>query len=200
MPSTFYSPTIYTVDLTSANGTGSGDAGDLVYVIGLANANPDPAGSEIQFDPTVFGSPQTITLSSTLVLSETAGPEVIDGPGANLVTVSGNNGVEVFSVASGVTAQPLGPDHLGRLRLAMAAASTMRGTLTVTDSTVDNNSESIDNGGSPTFGGGIHNVGTMTVTDSTIDNNLAWVAAASSNDGTMTITDSTITATRPPGP
>jgi len=30
--------TIYTVDLTSADGAGSGDAGDLVYVVGLANA------------------------------------------------------------------------------------------------------------------------------------------------------------------
>ena len=34
-------------------------------------------------------SPQTITLGATLVLSETAGPEMIDGPGAGLVTVSG---------------------------------------------------------------------------------------------------------------
>ena len=97
-------PTIYTVNSTGNGASGSGDSGTLPYVIGQANANTNTAGSEIQFDPTVFASPQTITLSSTLVLSETAGPEVIDGPGASRVTVSGNNAVEVFSVASGVTA------------------------------------------------------------------------------------------------
>ncbi len=98
------SPTIYTVNSTGNDITGSGNSGTLPYVIGLANNDPNTAGSKIQFDKTVFASPQTITLSSTLVLSETAGPEVIDGPGAKRVTVSGNNSVEVFSVVSGVTA------------------------------------------------------------------------------------------------
>ena len=77
------SPTIYTVDLTSDNGTGSGTTGDLLYCISQANANTSTAGSEIQFDPTVFNSaaPKTITLANALVLDETAGREVIDGPG-----------------------------------------------------------------------------------------------------------------------
>ena len=97
-------PTIYTVNSTGNGTTGTGKSGTLPYVIGQANANTNTAGSEIEFDPTVFASPQTITLASTLVLSETAGPEVIDGPGASIVTVSGNNAVEVFSVANGVTA------------------------------------------------------------------------------------------------
>ena len=77
------SPTIYTVDLTSDTGTStSTDAGDLLYCVTQANANTNIAGSEIQFDPTVFNpaTPQTITLASTLELSETAGPEMIDGP------------------------------------------------------------------------------------------------------------------------
>ncbi len=71
-----YVPTVYTVDLTSTNGTGSGNAGDLVYALGLANANTNIAGSVIEFDPSVFNSssPQTITLGGTRVLSETAGP------------------------------------------------------------------------------------------------------------------------------
>ena len=63
------SPTIYTVDSTTATGSGSGTMGDLPYVIGQANADPNPDGSIIEFDPTVFGTPQTITLSSTLTLS-----------------------------------------------------------------------------------------------------------------------------------
>ena len=97
-------PTIYTVNSTGNGTTGTGDSGTLPYVIGQANANTNAAGSVIEFDPTLFATPQTITLSTTLTLSETAGREVIDGPGASLVTISGNNAVQVFSVASGVTA------------------------------------------------------------------------------------------------
>jgi hypothetical protein len=100
--------TYYTVDLTSASGAGSDTTGDLVYVIALANANPNPFGSVIQFDPAVFSTPQTITLSSTLELSEKAGPLVIQGPGADLLTISGNNAVRVFEVDSGVTATLIG--------------------------------------------------------------------------------------------
>src|SRR5262249_30560137 len=99
----YNSPTVYTVNAITDTGAGSGTTGDLRYCITQADANPNTFGSVIQFDPTVFGTAQTITLSSTLILSETAGPEVIDGPGAKLVTVSGNNSVGVFSVSSGVT-------------------------------------------------------------------------------------------------
>ena len=78
------SPTIFTVDSTGSGTSGSGTSGTLPYVISQANANPNTDGSEIEFDPSVFtsSSPQTITLGATLVLSETTGPEVIDGPGA----------------------------------------------------------------------------------------------------------------------
>src|SRR5262249_1501269 len=79
-------------------------SGDLRWAITQANANTNSAGTLIDFDPTIFSTPQTITLSSPLTLSETAGPEVINGPGASLVTVSGNHAVQVFSISSGVTA------------------------------------------------------------------------------------------------
>ena len=51
----------------------------------------------IQFDPTVFATPQTITLTSTLELGNANVPEMIDGPGASLVAISGNNAVVVFN-------------------------------------------------------------------------------------------------------
>jgi hypothetical protein len=70
------SPTIYTVNSTGNSTTGTGDSGTLPYVIGLADANTNTAGSEIQFDLTAFASPQTITLSGTPVLSETDRPEM----------------------------------------------------------------------------------------------------------------------------
>ena len=98
------SPTIFTVNSTGSGTSGSGTSGTLPYVISQANTNTNTDGSEIEFDPSVFSSPQTITLGATLVLSETTGPEVIDGPGAGLVTVSGGGTVGVFEVDSGVTA------------------------------------------------------------------------------------------------
>ncbi len=190
-------PTIYTVNSAGGGISGSGDSGTLPYVIGLANNDPNPAGSEIQFDPTVFASPQTITLSSTLVLSETAGPEVIDGPGANLVTVSGNNAVQVFDVASGVTTSFTGLTISGGSTVGDGGGIDSNGATTVTNCTIDDNSAT----GPVSDGGGIYNAGTMTVTNSTIDNNCAWGSAGWSsfgggggigNSGTMTVTNSTI--------
>ena len=71
---TVLSPTIFTV-------TGIGDSpsdphtdtsGDLRYCVNLADANTsNPDGSLIQFDPSVFSTPQTITLGSYLALSNT---------------------------------------------------------------------------------------------------------------------------------
>src|SRR5580698_8537784 len=61
-------PTNYTVNLTSDTGTSSGTdantgdpSGDLLWAITQANANTNPAGSVIDFDPTVFATSQTIT-------------------------------------------------------------------------------------------------------------------------------------------
>jgi hypothetical protein len=97
-------PTVYTVDSLSDTGTGSGTTGDMLYAVRQANANTNPAGSVIQFDPMVFSVSRTITLTSSLNLTVTAGPVVIDGPGSGLLTVSGGGNVQVFAVAYGVTA------------------------------------------------------------------------------------------------
>ncbi len=90
-------PTTYTVDLTSDTGASTSSvAGDLRYCIEQANANSNTAGSVIDFSPTVFAAQQTITLNSSLTLSETAGPEVIDGPGSDVVTINANATGSVF--------------------------------------------------------------------------------------------------------
>src|SRR5271170_6293715 len=76
----------FTVNSTGDSGSGSGLVGDLRYCITQANsAGGDEA---INFDPTVFATPQTITLSGTqLELSDTTGTETITGPAAG-VTVN----------------------------------------------------------------------------------------------------------------
>ena len=80
------------------------DTGSLVSAINQANLNPNPAGSLIEFSKSVFSTPQTITLTSTLDLYGSAGPISIAGPGANLLTISGNRTVEVFEIDFETTA------------------------------------------------------------------------------------------------
>jgi hypothetical protein len=182
-------PTTYLVTNTSNDPSA---AGSLPWAINQANnqgspgyAPANPAGSVIQFTPTGFSTLQTITLSSTLVLSETDGPEAIQGPGANLLTISGNNAVGVFQVSSGTTAT------LSSLTVSGGSATNgggidNAGTLTVADSTVENSVASND-------GGGINNSGTLTVTDSTIaGNGAANNGGGIENTGTLTLTNSTI--------
>ena len=179
------SPTVYTVDLISDSGAGSGNAGDLAYVINQANANhTNPAGSLIQFDPSVFRTPQIISLQSTLVLSETTGSEVIEGPGASLVTISGNNAVQVLQVASNVTATLAGVTISGGSATSDGGGINNKGTLTVTGSVINNNSVS-----GFTAGGGIANLGTMMVSNTTISNNSGNLGGGGIyNSGTLTLT------------
>jgi hypothetical protein len=166
------SATQYTVDLTTDNGptsAGSGSFifGDLRYVINQADANTNPDGSLIRFDPTVFAAPQTITLSAslgTLALSETSGPEAIDGPAAG-VTVSGGHAVRVFLVSNNVTATLSGLTITGGSAL-YGGGLDNSGTLTLTSCTVSGNST--QNGG-----GGLDNSGTLTLTGCTVSGNSA---------------------------
>ena len=182
----------YTVNSTSGGFSGSGTSGTLPYVVFLANANADSSsnGSVIEFDSSVFSSPQTITLGATLVLSETIGPEVIDGPGAGLVTVSGGGAVSVFEVDSGVTASISG------LTIANGDAPSgggiyNDGTLTISESSITNNQ------GSVYGGGGIFNTGVLTINQSQITGNSATKIFGDGggiyNIGILTINQSQIT-------
>ncbi len=180
------SPQPFMVESFTSTGTGSGNAGDLVYCVEQANANPDPAGSVIEFDPTAFATPQTITLSSTLELSETNGPEEIDGPGASLLTIHGDD-VGAFQVDSGVTANISSATISGSFA-GFGGGIENAGTLTVTDSIIANNNADGD-------GGGIQNEsdGTLTIANSTITGNSGGDGGGIENLGTLLITNSTIT-------
>ncbi len=181
--------TTWTVNSLGDTGTGSGTSGDLRYVI--TQADQTTGDNTINFAVT-----GTITLKSALPdLSNTAGLMDIEGPGANNLTVSGNNEVRVFQVDSGVTAKLVGLTITGG-SADSGGGIYNAGTLTVTNSTIDNNSASSYGTGS--YGGGIDNTGTLTVTNSTIDNNSASSTYGSSsgggidNTGTLTVTNSTI--------
>ena len=107
-------PTLYVV---VSNGSSSSTPGTLPYVVAQANSNPDPDGSIITFDPMIFGTPQTIDLAGTLVLSETPGPEVIDAmtPGVSTVTVSGMNALRSDRSRFQHDGADRGPNHFGWL-------------------------------------------------------------------------------------
>ncbi len=102
-PTTIGSPTVYIVTDASNSVT---DTGSLPYAVAQADANVNLGGCIIQFDPTVFNTstPQTVTLTGTLELSEPSGPITIDGPGAGALTVNANSTGSVFQVNTSVVA------------------------------------------------------------------------------------------------
>jgi hypothetical protein len=119
-----------------------GSAGTLRSEIGQADAT---AGDNI----INFSGTGTITLSGTeLELNNTSGDPKqtieITGPGANLLSVSGNNASRVFQVDANVTASISGltitcgtTDHGGGLL--------NYGTATLTNCTVSGNTANLDN-------------------------------------------------------
>ncbi len=199
-------PTVYTVDLAtdsapSTGGSGSGTTGDLRDCIGQANANSSAAGSVIQFAPTVFSAskPRTITLGVKLTLIESGGPELIDGPGAGVVTISGGETTEVFSVNAGVKASLSGLTIAngwggGNAFIAGGAGGINNaGNLTVSHCSV------LHDAG--TSLGGVLNTGTMTILNSTVANSFANAfglpyesafGGGINNAGTLSIVSSTI--------
>jgi hypothetical protein len=155
-------PTTYTV--TNLHDSGSGSLRDA---IARANSQtPNPAGSLIQFAQGLSGQ---ITLSSTLVLNETDGPEVIAGPGANLLTVNGNNAVRVFQVNDTATLSGLtvsGGNSTSGGQSSYGGGIANNGTLELTNCTLADNSAVLG-------GGGIANTGTLELTDCTLSHNSA---------------------------
>ncbi len=85
---------IYTVDSTADPSDPDPGRTTLREAIELANGDP---GSVIQFDPDVFATPQTILLQAG-ELHITANME-IDGPGAHLLTLDGNDASRVLTVS-----------------------------------------------------------------------------------------------------
>jgi hypothetical protein len=166
LPSTFT-----VVDLGDA-GIGSGLQGDLRYAIDTANTNGEPS-NQIVFDPSLSG---TITLTrGELAISSSL---EIDGPGASLLTVSGNHQSGVFDITAASRDQQV---SLANLTIAdgigIQVSSDRRGgglyntgaTVTLTAVTVTGNSV---NGSNAPAGGGLYNdTGALTVQDSTVAGN-----------------------------
>ena len=193
-----------TVDSLGDAGIGSGDAGDLRYCIDQANA--DDQSNTIVFDPTVFGTSQTITLSGgELELENIWGTQTITGPAMGL-TISGGGSSRVFRVDSGVSASITGltisggydlvqpgrrsgelwhgdaqrraPSAVSERPYLAAAAWFNRGTATLTDCTLSGNT-----------GGGMFNGGTANISDCNLSGNSS---DGLTNDGSATLIGCTL--------
>ena len=188
----------FTVNSLGDTGTGLGLSGDLRYVI--TQVDQTPGDNTINF--TVTG---TITLSSALPdLSNTTGLTDIEGPGAASLTVArssaaGTPDFRIFTVDANVQAQLVGLTITGGFGDPGVDGGGINnsGTLTVIDSTIENNAATTGSQYSGGEGGGIYNGGTLTVTNSTIDNNSATSATGYAgggiySGGTLTVTNSTI--------
>jgi hypothetical protein len=174
--------------------TCSGDAtvpGSLPYEVANA-ASGDTITFSVSCPP---NSP--IVLDSTIDITTNL---TIAGPGASDMAVSGNNALEVLSVASGVTSTTISGLTIEDGNVESSGAGIQNnGTLTITDSTISGNVSEADEDNDPGFGGGIDNEGTLTVTDSTFSGNGAFggyqgrfgSGGGIGNDGLLTVSGST---------
>jgi hypothetical protein len=180
------SATAWTVNSLGDAGTGLGNSGDLRYCI--TQSDMTTGDNTINFAVT-----GTITLNSALpVLTNTTGLMDFEGPGANNLSVSGNNNFGVFQVDSGVTAKLVGLTITkGSVEGATTGAGINNaGTLNLVNSDVSSNGAN-QPASTNIGGGGIYNNGTMTISNSNIDNNSSlFIGGGISNDGILTISNS----------
>jgi hypothetical protein len=184
---------VYVVNSAGDTGTGSGLTGDLRYCI--TQANSAGGTNTINFDNNLFATPQTITLLSALPVI-TDDNLIIHGPGASLVTISGNKSVGVLQITAndalidGLTiANGLAPvgggldfSGTGTLKLTHSvlsgnsatqnggAAANSSGNLYMSYDTLTGNQTTAGTG----LGGAIYNQGTLTLYSSTLSGNHSY--------------------------
>ena len=156
------------------------------------------AGDDIIVFSSLFNSPQTILLGGSEIVLGSNGATTINGPGANLLTVSGNNVSRVISTGANVIATLDGMTFTGGTGVGLlntgrgGAIYNVGGTLTI--------SNSIVTGNTAPNGGGLNNssstnptvAGTLTIVNSVVSNNMA----SGSGGGMQNFSTSTVTIDR----
>jgi hypothetical protein len=163
-------PSIFTVTDLGDAGIGSDGSGDLRYAITTSNANDDPS-NQIVFDPALSGA-ITLTQGPVTISKDLE----IDGPGPDLLTVSGNRQGGVFNISADPGVQAV---MMSGLTIAdgtgIPAGGQRQGggvyndhaNLTLTNCTVSGNTV-----GDTGYGGGIYlNQGSVTLNACTISGN-----------------------------
>jgi CSLREA domain-containing protein len=160
----------------------------------ISEANSAASADVIEFIRPMFGTAQTILLSGTQLEIVNNGSLTVNGAGASLLTVSGNNQSRIFAINSTTRATISGLSIIngngaGNINTGFGGGILNNGgTLTLNDVRLRNNSANAN-------GGGIFNdAGTLTITNSTIGNNNSNSGGGISNDGTLTLTKVTISS------
>ena len=159
--------------LTVTNLLDDGSSGSLRWAITQADKT---GGSEtIQFDPTVFASPQTITLNSALPdLDDISGTETIAGPAAGLTiarAASNPNQFRILTIDSGADVALSKLTITGGNISGNGAGLFNSGIVSLSDCTVSGNSAPVGGGQGIGYGGGIFNQGTASLFDCTVSGN-----------------------------
>jgi hypothetical protein len=178
-------PATFTVVSVSDTDDGmAANLGTLSLRKAVRLANADPVADTINFK---LPAGSTITFGSEITITN---PVSINGPGANLLTLDGNNTTRLFTIDDNTSTSIA----VGLSGLKLTRGNSISGdggairnqeTLTVTNSTLSGNSAG--SGG----GGGIFNSGgTLTVTNSTLSGNSAGTGGGGINNsgGTLTVT------------
>ena len=193
---------------------GSCTTNDCTLREAVNTANALAGANTITFDPALTaGGPATITLTGGELFI--TGDLTVTGPGANLLTVSGNQASRIFNIG-GVTANISGLAIAngkvtgGFSNLGGGIFIDSGGALTLSNSTLSGNSASSVAFNFPAsfqnFGGGIYNNGgTLTISNSTLSGNSTtgspvnlgdtvqnFGGAVFNNGGTLTVTNSTL--------
>ena len=187
--------TTFTFTVTNANDSGAGSLRQAII-----DANASGGDDTIGFG-SLFNTPQTITLTTgVLGIVNDAGSLAITGPGANLLTINGNNQSAIFRIFSGgsspITISGMtvtGGNSVGNPN-GYGGAIYTAGNLTLDNVIVTGNTA--------TFGGGIlSDVSTnVAINNSTISNNIAANQGGGINENgtSITITNSTFSGNSAP--
>jgi hypothetical protein len=204
----------------------TGVSGKLTLREAVNLAGVTPGNDTVTFDPTVFATAQTITLTQGQInLTNAAGVTgtlTVQGTGAGLLSVSGNNASRVFYLYSGTTAILQNLTVTGGKTPGAALGSygggvfNNAGVLSLTNCTVTGNSATAVGGGvfngsgsvssltnctvtgnSAPYGGGVDNDGTMSMTNCTVSGNSASAAGGGvfnfgGTMATLTLTNCTV--------
>ena len=159
--------TVFTV--MNTNDSGAGSLRDAI-----TQATTTTESRTIVFDQTVFNTPQTITLASNLLISNSNGGTItIIGPGANLLTITGGGARRIFTISSNSAVVISGMTLTGGNGTGSVASGNGGAIYSNADLTLNNlvvNGSTANVAGS--FGGGIYQtLRTITLNNCVVSNN-----------------------------
>ncbi|MEH1898974.1 MAG: Calx-beta domain-containing protein [Nostoc sp.] len=197
------------VDNTTYIVTNTNDSGAGSLRQAIINANNDPGIETIIFDPTgIFGdaTPDTITLTSG-ELNVTEGV-IIQGTGANKLTISGNNASRIFNASASLSIDGLNITG-GNAGNNNGGGIYSTSSVTLSNSIISSNTTNISGGGiysssvtlsnSTIFGntannngGGIYSSTSLSISNSTISSNTSKSSGGGIYTNNATVSNSTI--------